>query len=98
MKVDLPEPLGPRMATTWPDSARTARSRTTGTLPYPAVTPSARSAVDKHPSQVGANHLLVSAQLGQPAAREDSAFGHHDDVVTKLVHCFEVVLDHEQGD
>src|SRR5260370_9665187 len=76
MNVDLPEPFGPRIATTRPDSARTARSRTTGTWLYPAVMPSPRRAVDKHASEIDPDHVLLSAQVSQPAARDDPALGH----------------------
>src|SRR5580704_4733993 len=42
-KVLLPDPLAPTSETTWPGSTCTLMSRITGSPPYPAVTPVARS-------------------------------------------------------
>src|SRR5215469_1126047 len=43
-RVDLPAPFGPTMAVIFPDSTASETSSTIGGPPYPAVTPSARSA------------------------------------------------------
>src|SRR5215472_10422489 len=97
-RVLLPEPLGPTSDTTSPGSARTVMPRITGSPPYPAVMPSARSGSPRRVTsadKVGLHNLLPAPQLRHRSLREDCALGHHHDRVAELVHDGQFVLDHE---
>src|SRR5258707_917551 len=98
--VLLPEPLGPTSAPTSPGSALTVMPRITGSPPYPAVMPSARSGSPRRVTsadKVGLHDLLAPPQLRHGSFREDRAFGHHHHRVAELVHDGQFVLDHEDG-
>src|SRR6516225_3494644 len=78
--VLLPEPLGPTSDTTSPGSAVTVIPRITGSPPYPAVMPSARSGSPcrvTSADKVGLHDLLAASQLRHGSFREDRTFGHH---------------------
>src|ERR1700733_4024476 len=108
-KVLLPDPLAPTSETTWPGSTCTLMSRITGSPPYPAVTPVARSAPG--PSSAAPSSLApVSADkvrlhdLGAPAQfrhgsdREHRALRHRYHGIAELVHDREFVLHHQNGE
>src|SRR5215472_7511898 len=96
--VLLPEPLGPTSDTTSRGSALTVMPRMTGSPPYPAVMPSARSGSPRRVTsadKVGLHNLLPPPQLRHRSLREDGALRHHHHRVAELVHDGQLVLDHE---
>src|SRR5579859_2019416 len=98
--VLLPDPFGPTSDTTSPGLALTVMPRITGSPPYPAVMPSARSGSPcavTSADKVGLHDLLPPAKQRHRALREHRAFGHHHHRVAELVHDGQLVLDHEDG-
>src|SRR5882757_3590052 len=99
-KVDLPEPFAPTRETTSPGSARTVMFLMTGSPPYPAVTPVARSGTPpevRSADKVGLHDIAPAPQLGHGALSEHGPLGHGHHRVTELVHDRQLVLDHEHG-
>src|SRR5882672_4590694 len=98
--VDLPEPFAPTSETTSPGSARTVMFLITGSPPYPAVTPVARSGRPREAvsaDKVGLHDIAAAPQFRHAALGEDGALGHGHHRVAELVHDGELVLDHEHG-
>src|SRR5215471_17106327 len=97
-RVLLPEPLGPTREITSPGLTATVMPRITGSPPYPAVTPSARSGTPGRltsADKVGLHDLGAGAQLLHAPLRQHRALGHHHHRVAELVHDGQLVLDHE---
>src|SRR5215469_14989987 len=84
-RVDFPAPFGPTTAVIFPACTEIETSSMTGGPPYPAHTPSARSAgaaagsvtAQVH-SEVGIDDLRVAAQTGERPLRDHLAEVHHD--------------------
>src|ERR1700732_3259473 len=97
-RVLLPEPLAPTSDTTSPGSACTVTPRITGSPPYPATTPVARSAAPRDArsaDKVCLHNLAAGPQFGHRPLGEDRALRHGHDGVAELVHDGEFVLDHQ---
>src|SRR5215468_4083493 len=97
-RVLLPEPLGPTSEITSPGSALTVMLRITGSPPYPAVMPTARSGRPgsvTSSDKVCLHDLLAAPQLRHRSLREYRAFDHDHHRVTELIHDGQFVLDHE---
>src|SRR5437762_14228452 len=78
--VLLPEPFGPTREITSPGSTPTLMPRMTGSPPYPAVTPSARSGMPgglTSADKVGLHDLAPGPPLGHGSLRQDRALCRH---------------------
>src|ERR1700687_1138833 len=96
--VDLPEPLGPTIATIEPASAFSAMPWMTGSWVYPAVSDSTLSKSAHLASQVGVHDTGVLPQLGHRAAGQNLPFHHHGHPAADALDDAEVVLDQQQRD
>src|SRR6516225_3496984 len=88
-RVLFPDPLAPTSDTTSPGSARTVTPRITGSPPYPAVTPVARSGApldSRSADKVCLHDLGTAPQLGHGPLGEDGAFRHGYHGIAELVH------------
>src|SRR5690606_38517060 len=97
IRVDLPAPLGPMMATISSASTRRDTARRISVSPYPAVTASTCNS-GILPSQVGFQHGAVIAHgIGGPF-RQLAPLAHDDDRITQAHDHVHVVLDQQKGD
>src|SRR5215472_5230472 len=103
-RVLLPAPFGPITATISPGPTAIETSRITGTLPYPAVTPSALrlgagrvSTSSCLSNKVRVHDLPLAPERRHGSASDQPSLRHHEDRVAELLDQVQLVLDHDDG-